>query len=44
MRTSSRTPWPRRRAAGSEKTVVLSDFRGAEDNTPGRWEPVFADR
>ncbi|MGM9382812.1 WD40 repeat domain-containing protein [Streptomyces antibioticus] len=29
---------------GSEQTVVLSGFRGTGDNTPGRWEPVFADR
>ncbi|GAB7107577.1 hypothetical protein JCM4814A_58910 [Streptomyces phaeofaciens JCM 4814] len=29
---------------GSEKVVVLSDFRATGDDTLGRWEPVFADR
>ncbi|MCX4761109.1 WD40 repeat domain-containing protein [Streptomyces sp. NBC_01275] len=28
----------------SDKVVPLSDFRATKDNTPGRWEPVFADR
>ncbi|MER5836886.1 WD40 repeat domain-containing protein [Streptomyces sp. NPDC002130] len=29
---------------GGEKTTPLSDFRSPEDNTEGRWEPVFAER
>jgi hypothetical protein len=29
---------------GSEKVVPLSDFRSTEDDTLGRWEPIFADR